>query len=482
LGLRTLKDVTTLRDDAAGMHRHLGAWQITVLGVAATIGAGIFVMSGTVAAHNAGPAVALSFVLAGLACLCAALCYAEFASTIAVAGSAYTYAYASLGELVAWIIGWSLVLEYLFSAATVSVGWSAYLTAFLGELGIQAPLALTSAPFRSTATGGIAATGALINLPAVAITFLTSGLLYIGIRESARAANIMVAAKVGVILAVIGFGAFYVHPSNWTPFVPANTGTWGHFGASGVLQGAAIVFFAYIGFDMVSTSALEARNPKRDVPIGILGGLAITSFLYLGMCLVLTGMTPYPTLGVAHPVFVAIQAAGPALAWLAPLVNIAAILGLASAMLMSLYGQTRIFYTMSVDGLLPPVFSRLHPKFRTPHIGTLLVGAAVALVGGLLPIETLGELASIGTLLAFAIVCGGVLVLRRRHPDMERPFRVPFSPFVPMLGILSCGGLMATLPAAAWIRLVVWTSIGLAIYVLYGRSRSVAARAEAGGH
>jgi len=477
MALGTRKDITLLGQDIQVMRRHLGPVHITIFGIGGAIGAGIFVLSGTVAANMAGPAVALSFALAALACLCAALCYAEFASLISVSGSAYTYAYATMGEFTAWLIGWTLILEYLFSASTIAVGWSGYMTAFLTELHIPFPALVASAPFKVMPGVGLVASGTLINAPAVALIAAMTGLLTIGIRESAFASVLLVSLKIGVILLVVGFGAAYVDTNNWRPFIPDNSGQWGHFGASGVLRGAAVVFFAYAGFDAVSTTSLEARNPKRDVPIGLIASLMITSLIYVAMCLVVTGLTSYTNLSVPQPIFVAIDAVGAKLAWLAPLVNIAAILGLASSTLVAFYGQTRVFYAMSADGLLPPFFSTLHARFRTPYRGTLLVGALIAMVAGVLPIETLGELAAAGTLLAFAIVCTGILVLRQRSPDLPRPFRTPFSPLVPLVGILSCVGLLFTLPLAAWIRLLVWMAIGLLVYWMYSRHHSVAGAA-----
>lgn len=490
--------------------RTLTATNLVLLGIGAIIGAGIFVLTGTAAAQYAGPAIALSFILAGSGCLFAGLCYAEFASMIPAAGSAYTYGYATLGELIAWIIGWDLILEYLFAASTVAVGWSGYFTAFLSELGLHLPPALAGAPLdvvgthtlvRSAlcvdpATGGIAmdavsrtavaigdcaaqgftVTAGIINLPAMVLVLLLTGLLILGIQESARFNNIIVFVKVAIVLLVIGFGIKYVDTANWHPFIPANTGTFGEFGLSGVLRGAGVIFFAYIGFDAVSTAAQEAKNPQRDLPIGILGSLAICTLLYIAMALVMTGIAPYQELNVPHPVFVAIEKAGPALAWLGYLVNIGAIAGLASVVLVMLMGQPRIFYAMSRDGLLPPLFGRVHPKFQTPWVATVITGSVAALIAGLFPIGLLGELVSIGTLLAFVIVCGGILVLRRVQPDLPRPFRTPWVPVVPVLGILVCGYLMSGLPRDTWIRLLVWMGLGMVIYFGYGMRHSVLAR------
>ena len=493
-------------EDEHGLKRALTASNLVLLGIGAIIGAGIFVLTGTAAAQYAGPSIALSFVLAGAGCLFAGLCYAEFSSMIPVAGSAYTYGYATLGELVAWIIGWDLILEYLFAASTVAVGWSGYFTAFLASVGLHLPPALTGAPFTvqgthtlipaqvcvDPSTGGVAVdavthtavdvaqcaakgfqlVNGIVNLPAVVLVLLLTALLVVGIKESARFNNIIVYVKVAIVLLVIGFGFKYVNTANWVPFIPPNTGEFGHFGWSGVLRGAGVIFFAYIGFDAVSTAAQEAKNPQKDLPVGILGSLVVCTILYIVMALVMTGMAHYTELNVPHPVFVAIEKAGPALKWLGFLVNIGAIAGLASVVLVMLMGQPRIFYSMSRDGLLPPVFGKVHPTFRTPFVSTIVTGIVAAAVAGIFPIGLLGELVSIGTLLAFVIVCGGIIVLRRTQPDLVRPFKTPMVPLVPILGIAICGYMMYGLPKDTWIRLVVWMALGLMIYFLYGKRHS----------
>ena len=478
MGLFSKKSLTVLQSEATGegqesLRRALSASNLVLLGIGAIIGAGIFVLTGTAAAQYAGPGIVISFVLAGLACLFAGLCYAEFASMIPMAGSAYTYGYATLGEFIAWIIGWDLILEYLFAASTVSVGWSGYFSKFVRDyLHIDLPETLTNAPFTVEGTHTLVPTGAIVNLPAVFLVVLLTSLLVIGIRESARLNNLIVFLKITIVFLVIGFGLMFVNPDNWSPLVPENSGEFGHFGWSGVLRGAGVIFFAYIGFDAVSTAAQEAKNPQRDLPIGILGSLAVCTVLYILMALVMTGVAHYSELNVPDPVYVAIDKAGPGLAWLKPIVALGAIAGLASVVLVMLMGQPRIFFAMSRDGLLPPVFGRVHPRFRTPYLATIITGTAAAVIAGLFPIGLLGELVSIGTLLAFVIVCAGILVLRYTRPELHRPFRTPLVPVVPALGILCCLGLMAPLPLDTWLRLLIWMAIGLVIYFLYGRFHS----------
>ncbi|HEY4787385.1 MAG TPA: amino acid permease [Bacteroidales bacterium] len=472
------KSIDILRAEAEGdghghgLKRALNAKNLVTLGIGAIIGTGIFVLTGTAAATHAGPAIILSFILSGLGCVFAGFCYSEFSSMIPIAGSAYTYSYATLGEFIAWIIGWDLILEYLFASSTVAVGWSGYFVSFLKDFNINVPDKLCQAPFNHIPGHGWVTTGSIINLPAIAIIVIISGLLVIGIKESVGFNNIIVFIKLIVILLFIGFGIAYINVDNWKPFIPHNTGSFGSFGLSGIFNGAAVIFFAYIGFDAVSTAAQEAKNPKRDMPIGILGSLVVCTILYVAVSAVLTGIVNYKELNVAAPIALAIDRTGQALMWLRPLIKIGALAGLSSVVLVMLMGQPRIFFSMAKDGLLPKNFSKVHPKFRTPYITTIVTGIFAAVIAGLFPIGLLGELVSIGTLLAFVIVCASVIVLRKTNPDAHRPFKAPLVPLFPILGIIICVAQMASLPLDTWLRLIIWMAVGLLIYFFYSRQNS----------
>lgn len=469
---KTLAELEAHAENHNTLKRHLTATNLVLLGVGCVIGAGIFVLTGTAAATHAGPGVAISFIISAFGCLLAGLCYAEFASMIPVSGSAYTYGYATMGEFVAWIIGWDLILEYLFGAATVAVGWSGYVTSLLADLGLKIPDSISQSPFIYDSTG-LHTSGAFINFPAVFIIGIMATLLVIGIKESAKFNNIIVLVKVTVILLFIGFGISYIDTANWTPFVPEATAD-GHFGWWGVVTAAAVVFFAYVGFDAVSTTSQEAINPKRDVPRGILFSLLICTVLYIGVSLVLTGIVNYKDLNVPAPIALAIDRAGSDLLWLRPIIKIGAIAGLSSVVLVLLLGQTRVFFTMATDGLLWKSFSKTHTKFKTPHITTIVTGAFAALFAGFFPIGLLGEMVSIGTLLAFVIVSIGIIILRKSEPDAVRAFKTPWVPFVPILGALVCLLQMISLPFDTWARLLLWMGIGFIIYFTYGIKHSKA--------
>ncbi len=455
--------------DGHALKRSLGATQLVALGIGAVIGAGIFTLTGHAAANYAGPAIVLSFVLAGIGCALAGLCYSEFASAIPIAGSAYTYAYATMGEYLAWIIGWDLVLEYAVAAATVSVGWSATLVGVLKSFGVALPPRLAASPFETVTLADGSIVQGLVNLPAVLIIDLVSLLLVVGIKESARVNSVIVVLKVAVILIFIGVGYHFVNPANYEPFIPPNEGG-ARFGWMGVLRAAGVIFFAYVGFDAVSTAAQEAKRPRRDMPIGIIGSLLVCTVLFILYARVLTGLAPYRELGVAAPLTIALQRIP--YGWLSIWMQLAVLAGLTSVILVTLLGQSRVFFSMSRDGLLPKLFSDIHPKFRTPWRSHLAFMLFVSLFSAFAPIGVVGEMTSIGTLFAFVLVCGGIIIMRRTHPNLERPFKTPLVPLIPVLGIIVNLFLMIGLGWQNWLRLLLWLAIGQLIYFGYSRTHS----------
>lgn len=458
------------------LKRTLGSFSLILLGIGAIIGAGLFSITGIAAAANAGPAIALSFILAAIGCAFAGLCFSELSAMIPISGGAYTYTYATLGEFVAWLIGWTLILEYGAGSAVVAISWSAYVVSFLQSFNIHLPTALVASPWQSTELADGTAVYGLINLPAFLIIILLSILLVGGVEKSAKVNAVLVFVKIAVVLVFIAVGFFYIDESNYVPFIPPNQGEFGAFGWSGVLRAAGIVFLAYIGFDTVSTTAQEVKNPQRDLPIGIIGSLIICTILYVLFSGVLVGIVPYTQLNVAAPVAEAINRTP--FFWLNGLIKLAIVAGLTSVILVLMLGQSRIFYTMSKDGLLPRFFGVVHPKFRTPWVSSLIVMLSVGLFSAFAPLSLVGNLTSIGTLLVFAIVCTSVMILRKTRPDLPRPFKTPFVPVVPILGIITCALMMLSLDLATWIRLVIWIFIGLVIYFLYSRKNSHLAKID----
>lgn len=474
MGIWAKKSITknTLNSEKHNLvlKRSLNSLDLILLGIGVVIGAGLFTVTGIAAAQNAGPAIVLSFIIAAIGCALAGLCYCEMAALIPVSGSAYTYAYATMGELIAWVMGWTLVLEYAIGAAAVSISWSGYVVSLLQDYHIPFMVELASSPFQPIHLKDGSVVYGWVNLPALFIVVTLSLLLIKGVRESALVNMLMVFIKVTVVLIFIGVGFFYIEPENYHPFIPPNTGEFGAFGLSGIMRAAGVLFFAYVGFDSISTAVQEAKNPKKSIPIGILGSLAICTVLYILFSLVMIGLTPYKELDVSAPVSIAINKTP--FPWLHKLVDFAIISGLTSVILVLLLGQSRIFYVMSLDGLLPSLFSKLHPTFRTPWCCNLVLMALVGVLGALAPLSILGHMTSIGTLLAFIIVCGCVLISRYTYPDIPRSFKTPGVPWVPLLGIIVCLAMMISLGWDNWLRLIIWIFIGLVIYVAYGNKNS----------
>lgn len=477
-GLFIKKTIKSLLDEAQssrnGMKRSLGAVTLTAMGIGAIIGAGIFVLTGPAAAEYAGPGILISFIIAALICVFAALCYAEFASLIPISGSAYTYAYATMGEFTAWIIGWGLTMEYLFSAATVSVGWSAYFSSLLNDLGIVIPKAFASAPVSYDLATGWAKTGAVMNVPAMVIVALIGALVAIGIRAAASFNNLMVIIKLGAIALFVGCGIAFINMDNLTPFVPENTGTFGEFGFSGILRGAGVIFFAFIGFDALSTMAQECRNPQKHLPIAMIGSLTISTIVYMVIAFVMLGVVSYKMLNVPDPITVAVNALGASFVWMRPVIKLAILAGLTSVVLVMILGQSRIFGTMSRDGLLPKPLAKINDRFQTPFLATVVVTLVCMVLAGVFPVAILGQLTAMGALLAFAIVCFGILVLRYKQPTLHRPFKTPFVPWVPLIGTLVCVIQMIALPGVTWVQFLIWMAIGCMIYFGYSVKHSKA--------
>ncbi|SBW05795.1 amino acid permease [uncultured Dysgonomonas sp.] len=470
------KDISVILSEPTetkgGLKRSLSATNLVTLGIGAIVGTGIFVITGQAAAMYAGPALTISFVISALGCIMAGLCYAEFAAMIPVSGGVYSYSYTTMGEILAWFVGWILILEYLFACSSVAVGWSGYMLSLLDGWGIDFPDQIAGATFDHLKDGSWVWTGRIINFPAAFIVAIVSAFLIGGIKQSAFVNNIIVVIKVSVILLFIGFGLSYIDTSNWTPYIPENTGGYGNFGWTGILRGAAVVFYAYLGFDALSTAAGEAKNPQKDMPKGILFSLLICALLYIAVTTVLTGIVNYKDLNVDAPIALAIDRTGESLAWLSPLIKLGAIAGLSSVILVMMLGQSRIYYSISKDGLLPKVFSKVNDKHGVPHNATIFASIITALIAGLFPLHVLSELVSIGTLMAFTIVCISIVILRKTQPDLKRPFRTPLVPFIPLAGAAICIVQMLSLPWSTWERLIGWTVIGFIIYFTYGIKHS----------
>lgn len=473
MGIWSRKTIDICRKEGTSrLRRSVGVAGLTAFGVGCTIGAGIFSLTGNVAAHQAGPAVSLAFLLASVACFFAGLCYAEFAALVPISGSAYSYAYITFGELVAWIVGWSLMLEWLLSASVVAISWSGYVTGALKDIGVRLPPLFTTSPLTVDFHGRLAVTGAWLDLPAVVVVVACTLLLLVGTRTSTVVNVVIVLAKVLALIAFVAVGVHYVRPEHWHPFIPPNSGQFGQFGWSGIAQGAGTLFFAYLGFDGVSTLAEEAHDPQHTLPWSLFASLLICTMLYVGVGLVVTGLADYRSLDVTDPLYYAVSGLHISRAPIQTLIAVVAIVGLISVVLTCIAGQVRIFYSMSCDGLLPPALGRLSRSQRTPYVATLVTGGIAAVMAGAVPLGVLDELVSMGTLLAFSIVCIGVTVLRRIAPDVNRPFRTPWVPVVPAMGVLSCSALMLSLPTNTWIRLAMWTAVGLLVYAAYGYRHS----------
>lgn len=467
---KSLSDIDVSENE--DLHRHLNTWQLTSIGIGAIVGAGIFVITGQAAAFFAGPAVLISFLIAALVCIFAGLCYAELAACIPISGGAYSYAYVALGEFVAWIIGWTSMVQYLASACTVAVGWSGYFKSIMADLGVTLSNTFSETPFIYSPEIGWHLSGSILNLPAILIVVFIGGMISLGIKAATTLNNIMVVVKLVTIFLFIGFGIFYIDPANWTPFIPKNTGVFGEFGWSGILRAAGLTFFAYNGFDTVATLAQETKEPQKSIPRGILGSLGISTFAYVLMVLVFTGVVSYTMLGVSDPVSVVLNAMGPKFAWFSMLVKFAILAALTSVVLAVLLAQTRVFFSMSKDGLLPKKLAHIHPKLKTPAFATFLITLMGIFLAGLFPVDILGQLVSLAVLICFAIMCFGVLALRFSQPNIKRPFKVPLFPYIPIVGIACCIGQTMLMPLSAWLPFFGWILFGFLIYFKYGVKRS----------